>query len=322
MLISIPVTFFVVRFHFVSQPQQPQTTTPKCQKDPPIATMPSSPTMFLLPLLLALSMVSVAGLSRSLAEPQCACTFLVPAEEEPQCALYGEDNIGALVDFERISDSCLSALTISERVLEVDRLFLICPNGNETDASITNFITFIRLYATNATYAIKTNPDFARWFQTMDDGSLEVIDEIITQQQGALNCTESIELCWNEIKLYVFLNPPTLKSVCEDLYEQQIEALQKEQSMARSRICQEDESVVPEECTELKERIKSFMADNGDLECSDLGTRAAASRFPNRESCNLGDAVIVQDRSAGAAWATGCVGILSWVVLVGLLTLQ
>jgi hypothetical protein len=273
--------------------------------------------MFLLSLLLALSMVSVTGLS-----PQCGCTFGVPADEEPDCAVYGEDNNGTLVDFERVSDSCLGALTISERVLETDRLFLICPYANETDVSINNFITYIRLYDTPATYAIKTNPDFARWFQTMDDGSLEVVDEIITQQQGPLNCTESIELCWNEIKLYVFLNPLNVGSVCADLHEQQIEALKTEQSMARNRICLEDEAVVPEECTELKDKIDSFMAANGDLECSDLRAQAAASRFPSRESCNLGDPVILNRDSAGAVWATGWVGILSWIVLVGLLTLQ
>jgi hypothetical protein len=40
-----------------------------------------------------------------------------------------------------IGEQCLVGLAINERVLEVDRQFRICLAANETDVSITNFIS-------------------------------------------------------------------------------------------------------------------------------------------------------------------------------------
>jgi hypothetical protein len=278
--------------------------------------------MFLLPLLLALSMAaSVTGQSSGfLAEPQCACTFQVPAEEEPECAVYGQDSDGERVDYDRISESCLAGLEISERVLETDRLFLICPHANETDVSITNFITYIKLYNTTATNAIKSHPDFERYFETKVDGSVDVVDEIVTDSGVKYICTKNLPLCWNEIKVYFTNEIYRVGLICEDLHEQQTNALKTEQSMARSMLCQQDADV-PDACTEVKENLELFMASYPDMQCSDLEARAAASQLPNTESCNLGD-VNTRDRGS-AAWTTDLVAsIMSWVVLMGLLTLQ
>jgi hypothetical protein len=278
--------------------------------------------MFLLPLLLTLSIASVTGQSSVFgAEPQCACTFQVQAEEEPTCAVYGQDNSGELVDFDRISESCLAALAISERVLEVDRLFLICPYANETHVSVSNFMTYIQLYDTPTTNAIKSDPEFTQWFQTRDDGSVDIVDSITTSRGVTYDCTKNAPLCWNEIKIFFTTENYRVGLICEDLYEQQINALQTEQSMARSMVCEAAKSVVPKECKELKEKIESFMAANPDLQCSDLEARAAASLLPDTESCNAGARLIVDDGS-GAAWTTGWVGITSWVILMGLLTFQ
>lgn len=281
--------------------------------------------MLLLPLLLALSMTSVTGQSSDfLAEPQCACTYQVPAEDEPGCVVYGQDNNGTRAEFDRISESCLTGLAVSERVLEVDRLFRICPNANETDASITNFITYLKLYNTTAVNEIKSNPDFERYFQTNDDGSVGLVDEIVTDSGVKFICTQNVPLCWNEIKVFFSQEIERVGLICENLYEQQTNALQTEQSMARSLICEMSETgaSVPSACADAREQIDTFMASNTDLQCSDLETRADASQLPNNETCNLGDRVTSQDRSGATMWATGSVGIImSWVVLMELLTI-
>lgn len=283
--------------------------------------------MILLPLLLALAMtVSVTGqVDEFLAEPQCACTFQVPADDEPECAIYGQDNNGTLVEFDRISEECLSGLAINERVLEVDRQFRICPHANETDVSISNFITYLKLYNTTAVNAIKSNPDFARYFQTKDDGSMDIVDKIVTDSGVTWICTQNPALCWNEIKIFFSQEIYRVGAICEDLYEQQTNALQTEQSMARFMICHitEAEAFLPAACAEIETQIQSFMADNPELQCSDLEVRAAASQLPNNETCNLGSSSTARDRSGAAIWAADWKNsIMSLLVLMGLLTLQ
>jgi hypothetical protein len=282
--------------------------------------MTSMTTMLRLTLLLALSMASVTAQS----EPQCACTFQVQADDEPECAIYGQDNNGTLVEFDRISEQCLTGLAVSERVLEVDRQFRICPYANETDVSISNFITYIKLYNTTAVNAIKSNPDFAKFFETKDDGSVGLVDEITRDSGVTFVCTTNPAFCWNEIKVYFTLEIERVGAICADLYEQQTNALQTEQSMARSLICETSaaDAFVPAACDEVKEQINSFMATNPELQCSDLEVRAAASQLPNKETCNLGEPVTTQD-SGAATWAADWgSSIMSLVVLVGLLTLQ
>jgi hypothetical protein len=282
--------------------------------------MTSMTTMIRLALLLALSMVSVTAQS-----DQCACTFQVPADDEPECAIYGQDNNGTLVEFDRISEQCLTGLAISERVLEVDRQFRICPNANETDVSVNQFITYIKLYDTPAVNAIKSNPDFAKYFQTKDDGSIDIANNITRDSGVIFVCTANPALCWNEIKIFFTQEIYRVGAICEDLYEQQTNALQTEQSMARSLICESSaaDAFVPAACTGVKEQIDSFMATYPEMQCSDLEVRAAASQLPNNETCNLGEPVTSQDRSGATTWAADWgSGIMSLVVLVGLLTLQ
>jgi hypothetical protein len=283
------------------------------------STMTSMTTMLLLTLLLALSMASVT------AEAQCACTFQVPEDDEPECAIYGQDNNGTRVEFDRISEQCLAGLEINERVLEVDRQFRICPYANETDVSITQFITYLKLYDTTAVNAIKSNPDFARYFQTKVDGSMDIVDNIVTDSGVTFVCTQNPALCWNEIKVFFSLEIYRVGAICEDLYEQQTNALQTEQSMARSMICEisEAEAFLPAACAEIETQIQSFMASNPELQCSELEVRAAASMLPNNETCNLGESLTTQDRSGAASWAADWgSSIMSLVVLMGLLTLQ
>jgi hypothetical protein len=287
--------------------------------------MTSMTTMILFTLLLALSMTaSVTGQVDEFLAEQCACTFQVPAESEPECSIYGQDNTGTRVEFDRISEQCLTGLAISERVLEVDRQFRICPHANETDVSISNFITYLKLYNTTAVNAIKANPDFARYFQTKDDGSMDIVDKITTDSGVTWVCTQNPALCWNEIKIFFSQEIYRVGEICEDLYEQQTNALQTEQSMARSMICEITEAVasLPAACVEIETQIQSFMAANPELQCSDLEVRAAASMLPNNETCNLGS-LSTKDRSGAATWAADWgSGIMSLVVLMGLLTLQ
>jgi hypothetical protein len=289
--------------------------------------MTSMTAMLLLTLLLALSLTaSVTGqVDEFLAEPQCACTFQVPADDEPECAIYGQDSAATPVEFDRISEQCLAGLAISERVLEVDRQFRICPHANETDVSITNFITYLKLYDTAAVNAIKANPDFARYFQTKDDGSMDIVDRITTDSGVTWVCTQNPALCWNEIKIFFSQEIYRVGEICEDLYEQQTNALQTEQSMARSMICEITEAVasLPAACAEIETQIQSFMAANPELQCSDLEVRATASMLPNNETCNLGSPLTTQDRSGAATWSADWgSGIMSLVVLMGILTLQ
>jgi hypothetical protein len=275
--------------------------------------------MLRLPLLLAFAMASVSGQS-DITEPQCACTFEVPAEEEQNCVVYGQVTSGLLIDFERVSESCLAGLAITERVLEADTLFSICPNNNETDVSIQKFINFIRDSNSTTANAIKGHPDFTQFFQTNEDGSVDIADEITTSLGVKYNCSTGVNLCWNEIKNYFNTQKYRAGLVCEDLYAQQTTAMQSEQSLARSAICQADEADIPEACVELQEKLQNFMAGNPELQCSDLETRAAASQLPNRESCNS-EARVVGEDDSGAVWVTGWVGTVSWVALVGLLSL-
>ena len=282
--------------------------------------------MLLLALLLALSMASVVTgqVDEFLAEPQCACTFQVAADDEPECAIYGQDNNGTRVEFDRISEECLAGLAISERVLEVDRQFRICPHANETDVSITNFITYLKLYNTTAVNAIKSNPDFARYFETKDDGSVDIVDQIVTDSGVTWVCTQNPALCWNEIKVFFSQEIYRVGAICADLYEQQATALETEQSMARSMICEigEAKAFLPAACAEIETQIQSIMAANPELQCSDLEVRAAASMLPNNETCNLGSPLTTQDRSGATTWAAAWgSSIMPLVLLMALLTL-
>jgi hypothetical protein len=222
--------------------------------------------------------------------------------------------VGRLLEFNRASDNCLAELDVFERVIDLDRLFRIC-NNETSGIDGRNFITWLRTTESPIANFIKSNGNFSRYFQVdEEDGSVSLVDEIITDQSVVFNCTEEENFCWNQVLEFVSNSNQQYfgELICQDIYSKQAIALAVEQSLVRTALCLvENATSVPSQCGDLKAQIDAYKAENQDMDCTDIGTRAALSQLPPLDTCNA-EVRAADDTSGSAVAATSWIGGLLW----------
>jgi hypothetical protein len=159
--------------------------------------------------------------------------------------------------FDRIGEQCLAGLAINERVLEVDRQFRIY--ANETDVSITNFITYLDS-TTPTVNAIKSNPGTLGPDQRTAPWT--IVDQIYTDSGVTFICPESAYAGMNQCsfpKIY------RVGAVCTDLYESSKPMRCRQNNPWRSMICEvgDAEASLPAAAyCRVETQILSFLAAN------------------------------------------------------------
>jgi len=212
----------------------------------------------------------------------CPCAFDREPEQEKDCKVYGQVG-GSLIAWDRADHTCLDMYNISERAMETDVLYRMCPHPNETTVDVQAFMNYIRY--TDGTVANNIKLAYPNFFKE-DEGtnSVRFPDSITTQTGTVLNCTSTPSFCWDHVKIHFSVNQREIGVFCAEFHSRMKNELKLEQSLVRSRLC--TESSAPD-CEPLASRVREVVAANPNLNCEALGTGPGTAELPDAETCGV-----------------------------------
>lgn len=166
-------------------------------------------------------------------EPACEpCLFNTrPQREGDDCSVYSVYD-KTLQAWYRANETCLGVLNISQAAVPKDRMWGICPFANENEASNTLLSLFVRNTDSPASQAVRVMyPDF------FNNETFDLNPSVPGTQGQIVNCTVSVNLCWNEFGILFDFYPEELSKVCAQLHVIQKASLIQEQAAAREALC-------------------------------------------------------------------------------------
>lgn len=208
-------------------------------------------------------------------KPVDKCPCLYESQDEGECYSYSRSLSGSdLQPWPVASDQCLEALGIELRILPIQTFWAFCPYPNRTDVNYAEIISFLKSEP-NHTVAKEIMQLFVDTGLFVPEGDgYTIADEILTESLVQLNCTEAINLCWAQLRVEMQGRAQKMNSLCSNLHQRQVSALQQEQADARLRLCDDAESV----CEPLSSSVQEAKASGGD--CANLAVLVGKEDLP------------------------------------------
>jgi hypothetical protein len=253
-----------------------------------------------LSLFLVLLVISILTPRAHTATPPCPCLFDVPPDEEADCRVYGQLGDGNLIPWYRASQDCLDAYNIKDQVLDEDTVWRMCPYVNGTNINTDEFTILIRFdTSTTANAARLYYPEFF----TGDSNQAVLNASIVTDDGIYIDCQAEATRCWNRVKVFVVQQSSRLVAFCQDLHKNRINSIEKEQSFARIRICEENNST-DGVCEPLAAQVEDIKGQQTNQSwCSAFGLGPASYPLPNASTCGTDDTSSNGSREVGSSGA-------------------
>ena len=231
-------------------------------------------------------------------EPPCqGCYFNNTPDAEAPCADYGRLRTD-LVRWHRASEACLTELNVTQAPVSRTMFWNACPTvaGNHNG---------LRAYLRNTKDAPsdQIRQLYPNFFTNVPNETIEIgfqyglRNVISATQDQIIDCTLSVDLCWDAVGVYFNLEEGEMQRACQVLHSLQIPALLQEQKSARERLCGMDTT---EKCNNLHEQI--------------MGQKqGACTEF------SKGPSVEPRDECGAAATTSGVETTSGWMAGMGLL---
>jgi len=207
----------------------------------------------------------------------CPCKF--DGNDSDECRVYGqlgdvdvdiEDR--TLIPWHRATQECLDSWNIKIQAVPSSTLELMCGDPPNTNA----FVNYLKFESTEAAVSIKQS------YGQFWDGDANPPSFVATI--NGVDCASDASGCWNEIKSYFESNPDEVRDNCETFRSAAAKDAELEQSTARIRLCNEDDSSA--ECSPLNAQIQQVKSDNPGSECSAFGLGPATLTLPSCDDDN------------------------------------
>ena len=210
------------------------------------------------------------------------CPCLYERANEGECLSYSRSSSGnQLQGWEVASDNCLDRLGIQERILPNELFWSFCPYPNRTKVHYDEIISYL-----------KDKPDepIAKEIMALfvDRGlfapsgtSYILPDQMITSRSVVIDCVNSPNLCWAQVRVEMEARKKKMNDLCRNLHDRQIEALKREQATARLKLCDSVEAA----CEPLASSIQDAKPFGND--CTNFGVIIAKQDLPKCDNENL-----------------------------------
>ncbi|KAL9183262.1 hypothetical protein ACHAXT_005049 [Thalassiosira profunda] len=227
-----------------------------------------------------LALVGVAVVPLASASEPCQCTFT--SADPPNCVAYGQLGDGNLIPWTVASQDCLNLYKIKDGAVDPATLEGMFPNPDGTGGSPSAFVNYLRFDSGSVASGIKAGfPQF--WEESATTaGKMELKDEIIVGGETVACSSDmggSESDCYNAMKDYFAVDPGAaeMAGVGQQLHNAAAVSREKEQSLARIRLCEEGGAA---ECGATSEQVLEVKAANPDKFCSAYALGPAGYSYP------------------------------------------
>ena len=202
----------------------------------------------------------------------CPCRY--EKQNEGECLSYSRSLSGELKGWTVADDTCLATLGIEERILSNDIFWAFCPFPNRTGVNYSEIVSFLRGKPDHP-IAVEIKALYADKQIFVQEGNNYVLaDEMFTGNQQHIDCKETPNLCWSQIRVDLEGRKKKMNSLCATLHERQVIAWKTEQGKARLRLCQETVA----SCEPLASKVMEEKPFGDD--CSNYGSIVANDDLP------------------------------------------
>lgn len=222
-------------------------------------------------------LLSLSVIVAQVSEP-CPCQFADIPEDEADCRVYGEIREN-LVAFERASDSCLQALTLTDLDIPTDVLFRMCPAN--TQDRVRLFTAYLREHPEDP--AVTTVKATLTPFFNNETG-YEFYDRItVVTTDRTEDCVLSPTSCWFEVRMFLQERQFLTEDFCNSAIANHTLQAPIAQRNVRQRICETFLSDYKEECDPLNDQIQGLRNVVGS--CQEFAKGHGTIELPSLETC-------------------------------------
>lgn len=226
----------------------------------------------------------------------CPCLYNV--QNEPTCEVYSKTSGGQFQNWTKAPDLCLSALNISDRILNSSSFWLICPNPNSTNVSYAELISILQSNPKGSiAQQLMANYSDTGIFNKSSDGTYVLAPSFVAADGTGVNCsatTTTIGLCWNAVTIELRSRQGKITTFCKDIYQRQTLAYKIEQAKARVSLCTTPNTICEPLSSEVGRRktsncgdLLTYIANNSELpNCTKAGTNSTDSGKKSAASMN------------------------------------
>ena len=222
----------------------------------------------------------------SLAETsQCPCLF--NDNDVADCLVYGALD-GELKAWSKASQDCLDAYQIK---VDAPDPALVCSSAN----SFVNALKNGALASSKVKFGLGI-PYGGFWQQSTTNPDIPVLKDTITIDGDVFDCTQSESTCYNAMKPYFESDPDgieEMKDVCQTLENQVRSAKETQQSVLRTRLCQEyrddTSTTIASECTAMFDELQPEFDMYSNLNCGGFGVGPGNRQLPDCDTNEPGD---------------------------------
>jgi len=229
---------------------------------------------------------------------RCNCRYDIQPDEEKNCTAYGllsrgkdevegvGDRKGVIVPWHRANRFCLRDLNITVRNMTYDDMFIMCPNRDGSNASVTAVTNLWRdetfPYLARRTLNIT---DAGSKFFEIDDGRYKLKDEVESRTGEIVDCNKNLAFCWQVVANHLGTDAGVddMSLICETVRDVEGNNSAAEQGIAREMLCKGAEEI--KECGYLTEQILDRKGNRQNAStyvdlCSEIAVPAPDNRVP------------------------------------------
>ena len=223
----------------------------------------------------------LATLARG-ADAACACLF--DGNDADDCVVYGQLGDRVLIPWNKASQECLDVYKIKVESISSTLLRSMFPNADGTNGNVNSFVNWLKNDSGSQSNSIKIGYD---QFWNDQNGVADLKDSI-SVDGPPIPCKPTTFDCYDAIKSYFSTEPGAseMEQIGQQLHSLQAVDKEKEQSVIRTRLCQEDATP---ECGALDDQVKMKMAEQPNKACSAFGLGPAEVPIPDCDGKSTGD---------------------------------
>jgi hypothetical protein len=231
----------------------------------------------------------------------CPCLF--DGDDADDCIVYGALD-GDLKAWPKVEQDCLDAYSIK---IDAPDPSLVCGSAN----SFVNGLKNGALSNSPAKFGLGI-PYGGFWEESDMNADIPVLKDSITIDGNTYDCEASESNCYNAMKPYFESDSEGMKEmqdVCDTMEGAVRVARELEQSILRTRICQEtrESASILSSCSDIYDEMESDLETYSSLNCGGFGFGPGGRDLPDcGEAFNSTSAGVATGRGGTLAWGLAC----------------